>query len=104
MAYWSCVQLEPCRERLALHCLSKVNGFEVYSPRIRPSRARREDDTRPLFPGYAFVIVLQWHAARWSPAARFERAGRRADRSACAAGAAGTEVTRCHRTDQPLWY
>jgi transcriptional antiterminator RfaH len=68
MAFWSCVQLEPCRERLALHCLSKVNGFEVYSPRIRPPRARREDDTRPLFPGYAFVlIVLQWHAARWSP-------------------------------------
>jgi transcriptional antiterminator RfaH len=75
MAYWSCVRLEPNRERLALHCLSKVNGFEVYSPRIqapriRPprSRARREDDIRPLFPGYAFVlIVLQWHAARWSP-------------------------------------
>jgi hypothetical protein len=36
MSYWSCVQLEPCRERLALHCLSKVNGFEIYSPRIRP--------------------------------------------------------------------
>jgi transcription antitermination factor NusG len=68
MTYWACAQLEPSRERLALHCLSKVNGFEVYSPRIRPLRARREDDTRPLFPGYAFVlIVLQWHAARWSP-------------------------------------
>jgi transcriptional antiterminator RfaH len=68
MAYWACVQLEPNRERLAFHCLSKVNGFEVYSPRIRPLRARREDDTRPLFPGYAFVlIVLQWHTARWSP-------------------------------------
>jgi transcriptional antiterminator RfaH len=67
-AYWSCVQLEPYRERLALHCLSKVNGFEVYSPRIRPPRARREDDTRPLFPGYCFIlVVLQWHAARWSP-------------------------------------
>jgi transcription antitermination factor NusG len=68
MSYWACAQLEPSRERLALHCLSKVNGFEVYSPRIHPLRARREDDTRPLFPGYAFVlIVLQWHAARWSP-------------------------------------
>jgi transcription antitermination factor NusG len=65
MTYWACAQLEPSRERLALHCLSKVN---VYSPRIRPPRARREDDTRPLFPGYCFVlIVLQWHAARWSP-------------------------------------
>jgi transcriptional antiterminator RfaH len=68
MAFWACAQLEPSREWLALHCLSKVNGFEVYSPRIRPPRARREDDTRPLFPGYCFVfIVLQWHAARWSP-------------------------------------
>jgi transcriptional antiterminator RfaH len=70
MSYWSCVQLEPNRERLALHCLSVVNGFEVYSPRIRikASRPRREDVTRPLFPGYAFaLIVLQWHAARWSP-------------------------------------
>ena len=68
MGYWSCVQLEPYRERLALHCLAKVNNFEIYSPRIRPSRARREGDTRPLFPGYAFVrIISQWWAARWSP-------------------------------------
>jgi transcriptional antiterminator RfaH len=70
VAYWACVQLEPHRERLALHCLSKVNGFEIYSPRIRikAPRPRREDVTRPLFPAYAFVlIVLQWHAARWSP-------------------------------------
>ncbi len=68
MAFWACVQLEPNRERLALHCLSTVNGFKIYSPRIRSPRARREDDTRPLFPGYAFVlIVLQWHTARWSP-------------------------------------
>jgi transcriptional antiterminator RfaH len=73
MAFWTCVQLEPNRERLALHCLSKVNGFEVYAPRMRaprtkPSRLRRGDDIRPLFPGYCFVfIVLQWHAARWSP-------------------------------------
>jgi transcriptional antiterminator RfaH len=53
---------------LALHCLSKVNGFETYSPRIRPARARRGDDTRPLFPGYCFVLIVsQWWAARWSP-------------------------------------
>jgi transcription antitermination factor NusG len=68
MAFWSCVQLEPNRERLALHCLSAVNGFKIYSPRIKAPRSRRQDDTRPLFPGYAFVlIVLQWHAAHWSP-------------------------------------
>jgi transcriptional antiterminator RfaH len=68
MAYWCAVHIQASRERLALHCLSKVNGFEVYSPRIKASRPRREDVTRPLFPGYCFVfIVLQWHAARWSP-------------------------------------
>jgi transcription antitermination factor NusG len=68
MSYWCAVQLQARRERLALHCLSAVNGFEVYSPRIRPARARRGDDTRPLFPGYAFVLIIsQWWAARWSP-------------------------------------
>jgi transcriptional antiterminator RfaH len=69
VAYWSCVQLEPNRERLALHCLSKVNGFEIYSPRIRAPRSRREGDTtQPLFPGYMFVLITaQWWAARWSP-------------------------------------
>jgi transcriptional antiterminator RfaH len=45
-----------------------VNGFEVYSPRIRPARAGRGDDTRPLFPGYCFILIVsQWWAARWSP-------------------------------------
>jgi transcriptional antiterminator RfaH len=68
MSYWCAAQLQASRERLALHCLSKVNGFEVYSPRIRPARARRGDDTRPLFPGYCFVLIIsQWWAARWSP-------------------------------------
>jgi transcription antitermination factor NusG len=68
MAYWCCAQLQASRERLALHCLSKVNGFETYSPRIRLARARRGDDTRPLFPGYCFILIVsQWWAARWSP-------------------------------------
>jgi transcriptional antiterminator RfaH len=68
MAYWCAAQLQASRERLALHCLSAVNGFEVYSPRIRPARARRGDDTRPLFPGYCFILIVsQWWAARWSP-------------------------------------
>jgi transcription antitermination factor NusG len=70
MSYWACAQIEIQREKLALHCLSRVNGFEIYSPRISapPSARRNGDNTRPLFPGYCFVlIVLQWHAARWSP-------------------------------------
>jgi len=69
MAYWACAQLEANRERLALHCLEHVAGFTVYSPRIAgPRRARKLKETRPLFPGYAFVWILaQWWAARWSP-------------------------------------
>lgn len=68
MAFWCAAQIQASRERLALHCLSAVNGFEIYSPRIRPPRARREDATRPLFPGYCFVLIVsQWWAARWSP-------------------------------------
>jgi transcriptional antiterminator RfaH len=70
MAYWACAQLQTSREQFALHCLETVAGFEVYAPRIRaPKHARRSAvTTRPLFPGYAFVlIVLQWHAARWCP-------------------------------------
>jgi transcriptional antiterminator RfaH len=70
--YWTCAQLQPQRERLALHCLTMVNGFEVYSPRV-PSAVinkRRKDPPldQPLFPGYCFVLItLQWHQARWSP-------------------------------------
>jgi transcriptional antiterminator RfaH len=68
MSYWAAVQLQASRERLALHCLSVVNGFEVYSPRIKAPRARREVGTRPLFPGYCFILIVsQWWAARWSP-------------------------------------
>jgi hypothetical protein len=54
------VQLEPNRERLTLHCLSAVNGFEIYSPRIliKAPRSRRDDVTQPLFPNYAFVLIV----------------------------------------------
>jgi transcriptional antiterminator RfaH len=66
MAYWACAQLVPNHERLALHCLERVAGFEIYAPRA-PRTARRQDP-RLLFPGYAFVlIVLQWHAVRRTP-------------------------------------
>jgi transcription antitermination factor NusG len=68
MAYWTCAQLVPHQERLALHCLDRVAGFEVYAPRIRAPRAARCQDPRLLFPGYVFIlIVLQWHAARRTP-------------------------------------
>jgi transcriptional antiterminator RfaH len=70
MSFWCAAQLQPNRERLALHMLAQQN-VAVYAPRLRRRRivrGRREDSEVPLFPGYAFVwIELQWHAARWCP-------------------------------------
>jgi transcriptional antiterminator RfaH len=69
MSYWACARLEPHRERLALHCL-KINGFEVYLPRLREHRishGRKIEVRPPLFPGYTFIAIeLQWHTARWT--------------------------------------
>jgi transcription antitermination factor NusG len=68
MAFWACAQLAPNHERIALHCLEHVAGFELYVPRIKPPRTSRNRAPRLLFPGYAFVlIVLQWHAASRTP-------------------------------------
>jgi transcriptional antiterminator RfaH len=70
MSYWTAAQLQPRRERLALHMLAQEN-FTVYAPKLRERRTirgRRADSEAPLFPGYAFVLIrLQWHAARWCP-------------------------------------
>jgi transcriptional antiterminator RfaH len=70
MSFWACAQLQPQRERLALHCLA-LAGYAVYRPLLRQhrvSRGRRIEATPALFPGYAFVLIeLQWHAARWAP-------------------------------------
>jgi transcriptional antiterminator RfaH len=70
VAYWTAAQLEPNRERITLHLLTREN-FTVYAPRLRVRRTvrgRREDTEAPLFPGYCFVwIELQWHRARWCP-------------------------------------
>jgi transcriptional antiterminator RfaH len=75
MSFWACCQLEPHRERLALHCLQEVAGYEVYLPRIkakaaqgRHSKASHGSLLRPLFPGYAFIVIVNgWWSARWSP-------------------------------------
>jgi transcriptional antiterminator RfaH len=68
MSYWTAAQLQPMRDRLALHCLA-LAGFEVYQPRLREHRlVRGRPAESALFPGYAFVsIELQWCAARWCP-------------------------------------
>jgi transcriptional antiterminator RfaH len=56
-------------EALATHCLG-LAGFQTYLPRLRERRimrGRRIEVRPPLFPGYAFVVTLQWHGARWCP-------------------------------------
>jgi transcriptional antiterminator RfaH len=68
--YWCAARLMTRREAFATHFLD-LAGFDVYLPRLREQRiirGRRVEVRPPLFPGYAFVlIVLQWHAARWCP-------------------------------------
>jgi hypothetical protein len=64
VAYWTVAQLQPQRDRVALHCLG-LAGFETYQRRLRECERERAS---ALFPGYAFVAIeLQWHAARWCP-------------------------------------
>jgi len=71
--FWCCAQIEPYRERLAMHCLG-LNGFEVYCPRLREQvriRGRKIVRTPPLFPGYTFVLIVsRWWDARWSAGVR----------------------------------
>jgi len=69
MSFWSCAQLRPGHNRLALYCL-KLAGFEIYSPRLRLPRRRDRKNLPPpsLFPNYCFVLItLQWHAAHRCP-------------------------------------
>ena len=69
MAYWACARLH--RERLGLHCLEHIAGYEVFAPRIcshRVVNGRRITFTPLLFPGYCFVVIeQQWHAAAYAP-------------------------------------
>jgi transcription antitermination factor NusG len=71
MSYWACAQLQPNRERLALHMLG-LAGFETYAPRIRTRRAvlgrgRLLEGSAPLFLGYAFLLIhAAWYPARYS--------------------------------------
>ena len=71
MPYWACAQLESNRSRLAVHCLNKVAGYEIYNPQIREPRrhhGRKIMGVSQLFPNYIFVwIVSGWYQARWSP-------------------------------------
>jgi len=69
--YWCCAQVEPRRERLASHCLTRA-GYKIYEPRLREQIRSRSGckivRTPPLFPGYLFLwVVSGWWNARWSP-------------------------------------
>jgi transcriptional antiterminator RfaH len=70
--YW-CAQLEPQRERLALHVLA-INGYEAYLPRVQEQRIvrqRKVEFAPPLFPGYCFIVAVpQWHVANYSAGVR----------------------------------
>jgi transcriptional antiterminator RfaH len=69
-SFWCAARLMARREALALHCLN-LAGYVTYCPRLRAQRVshgRRVEVRPPLFPGYAFVlIVAQWYSARWCP-------------------------------------
>ena len=61
MSYWACAQLQPNRERLALHTLG-LAGFTTYAPHIRttrviPGRGRLLEGLAPLFVNYLFVLI-----------------------------------------------
>lgn len=61
MSYWSVVQTESQREKVASEFL-KAEGFGVYLPRILVKKV-----VRPLFPGYLFVTIEEkWWAIRWT--------------------------------------
>ena len=61
MSYWSVVQTESQRERVAAEFLEAAH-YAVYLPRILVKKR-----VVPLFPGYLFVSIIdQWWSARWS--------------------------------------
>ena len=68
--HWAAAQVCPQREHIALYALDLV-GYQTYAPRIaerRIIRGRRTDVLLPLFPGYAFVLIVDhWWSAMRSP-------------------------------------
>lgn len=52
------------------HSSLKLNGYQVYLPRVRERRishGRKIEVRPPLFPGYCFLTVVSgWWSARWT--------------------------------------
>jgi len=70
MSYWAVARLQPQHENAGLTHL-RLNGYEIYYPRVREKRVRhgRRIEVRPpLFWGYVFFTVRDgiWYTARWS--------------------------------------
>ena len=70
MDYWAVARLQPRHENAGLTHL-RLNGYEIYYPRVSEKRVRngRRIEVRPpLFWGYAFFVVKSgiWYTARWS--------------------------------------
>jgi transcriptional antiterminator RfaH len=60
---WFCLRSQPKHEHIAAAHLKKMNGVEVFLPRIRYRRSRRRGlvwVTEALFPNYLFVR-FDWH-------------------------------------------
>ena len=70
MPFWTAAQLTPNRTALALHFLQQA-GYETYDPLTRLERVhrgRRVNVLHQLFPGYAFVYIIdRWYSAAWAP-------------------------------------
>src|SRR5271157_6032602 len=70
MSFWAAAQLQPQREKLAIHCLG-LAGYAVWLPQIierRRLHGRWCEVPQPLFRGYMFVLVeSQWHSAQRCP-------------------------------------
>jgi transcriptional antiterminator RfaH len=68
--FWAVARFHQQREHLAIECL-RLNGFEVYVPRVKEKRllrGRKVSVAVALFQGYGFVrIEQQFHVVRKTP-------------------------------------
>jgi transcriptional antiterminator RfaH len=72
-AAWFCLRSQPKHEHIASAHLRKVDGIEVFLPRIRFKRATRRGTawvTEALFPGYIFARFDWQNSLRSAQSAR----------------------------------
>jgi transcriptional antiterminator RfaH len=62
---WFCLRSQPKHEHIAAEHLRRMDGVEVFNPRIRFTRSTRlgpADVTESMFPNYVFAR-FDWHAS-----------------------------------------